>query len=237
MLSVTPNDCVVTNPRVCVAIADFLNEHGLSDIALAEGSTCGVTNTAGTIEGFKNNGYADYEHKWRMVDLNNDEAGQWFRTYSPGLDFEAELGIAETVTEGFVISAAKFKTHDVLGLTLSLKNMMDSICKVRNASTGKTIANGGKTKTYMHGFGEKGPSKLPREITITSSKVALAANILRLVKRVKPGLTVIDGLVAMEGNGPLNGSKKELNIENFDLLCFLMVCLVSCWIMRRRVLD
>jgi len=212
VLSVNLNDCVVTNSRVCAAIADFLKEKGFHHIILAEGSTHGRGGIVDTIEGFKNHDYATFGSKWRMIDLNKDDVGEWFNVYSPGLNLKVELGIAKTVLSNSVISVPKFKTHDVLGLTLSLKNMMGSLCMARNAETGEIIVRGNKAKVYMHGFGINQPAHLPKEINIGPSKLALAANILRLITRVKPSLAVIDGTVAMEGDGPVRGSRKKLDL-------------------------
>ncbi len=212
VLTVDDHGSAVTSPDVCVATADFLTSHGVNEIILAEGTTNAKVKPIDTFKAFKNHGYKDYEAKWKMIDLNYDEPGTWFKIYSPGLDYEVELGIAETVVRNRTISVAKLKTHDVLGITLCLKNMMGSICAARNAETGEVITTGPKSKAYMHGYGLKSPGKLTVEQNTGPSKIALAVNLVRLAKQIKPDLSVIDGIDAMEGDGPLLGTRKELGL-------------------------
>lgn len=213
VLSEHKDGCVVTDPRICEATVDFLRAQGVEDFILAEGTTNSkVKGKADTMVAFEKHGFSRLGKKWSMLDLNFDEPADWFETYSPGLNYRVELGIAKTVASDYTVSAAKFKTHDVLGLTLSLKNMMGSICAARNADTGQVIARGPITKTYMHGFGERHPQVLTMEQNIGPSKLALAVNLVRMAKRTKPSLAIIDGVTAMEGDGPIYGSRKELGV-------------------------
>jgi len=213
VLSEHKDGCVVTDPRVCEATAQFLRAQGVEDLILAEGTTDSkVRGKADTMVAFEKHGFSRLGKKWTMLDLNFDEPSDWFEIYSPGLNYRVELGMARTVTSNYTISAAKFKTHDVLGLTLSLKNMMGSICAARNAYDGRVIARGPISKTYMHGFGERQPSDLTMEENIGPSKLTLAVNLVRMAKRTKPSLAIIDGVTAMEGDGPICGSRKELGV-------------------------
>ena len=213
VLSEHRDGCVVTDPRICEATVDFLRAQGVEDFILAEGTTNSkVRGKADTIVAFENHGFSRLRKKWSMLDLNFDEPADWFEIHSPGLNYRVQLGMAKTVASNYTISAAKFKTHDVLGLTLSLKNMMGSICAARNADTEQVIARGPITKAYMHGFGDRDPDHLTTEQNTGPSKLALAVNLVRMAKRAKPSLAIIDGVTAMEGDGPINGSKKELGI-------------------------
>jgi len=213
VLSEHRDGCVVTDPRVCEATVDFLAAQGVKDFILAEGTTNSkVRGNANTIVAFENHGFSKLGHKWTMLDLNFDEASEWFEVHSPGLNYRAEIGLAKTVTSNYTVSAAKFKTHDVLGLTLSLKNMMGGICAARNADTGQVIIRGPISKAYVHGFGDKQPPHLTMEQNIGPSKLALAVNLVRMARRIKPSLAIIDGVTAMEGDGPLHGFRKELGV-------------------------
>jgi uncharacterized protein (DUF362 family) len=64
----------------------------------------------------------------------------------------------------------------------------------------------GDVKGYMHGFGNKKPHALAKAQNTGPSKVALAANIIRLVSCRSPDLAVIDGSTVMEGLGPRRGN-------------------------------
>jgi uncharacterized protein (DUF362 family) len=213
VLSEHKDGCVVTDPRICEATVDFLRAEGVEDFILAEGTTDSkVKGKADTMVAFERHGFSRLGEKWTMLDLNFDEPAEWFEIYSPGLNYRVELSIAKTVASNYTTSAAKFKTHDVLGLTLSLKNMMGSICAARDPDTGQVIARGPISKTYMHGFGERQPQDLTMEQNIGPSKLALAVNLIRMAKRTKPSLAIIDGVTAMEGDGPIYGSRKELGV-------------------------
>ncbi len=117
---------------------------------------------------------------------------------------QVELGVSELATGSYVVSVAKFKTHDVLGLTLSMKNMMGTLMAARIIGSHEPFMKG-DVKGWMHGLGNKKPHQLTRDQNIGTSKVALAANIVRLARCRMPDLAVIDGSTVMEGHGPRRG--------------------------------
>jgi len=205
----------VTNPAVCAAAADFLKQIGFKRIILAEGTTSSSDLKPDTITGMKNNGFFEYEDKWEPVDLNKCETGAWFEIYSPGLpgnEFNIELGIADIMLKYPIISIAKFKTHDVLGLTLSVKNLMGAITEARYKSSGKVINELFRLKCFMHGYERKHPFQLGRQLNTTTSKTALAININRLAKVIFPIFSILDAAPAMCGSGPLSGSCMDCNL-------------------------
>ncbi len=204
----------VTNPQVCAAVADFIsaNKH-ISNIQIGEGTTGGENPDA--FKSMENNGYLPYQDRWIPINLANDPPEKWFPIYNPGYPHPLELGIAKTVTDcPYIISIPKFKTHDVLGLTLSLKNLMGTLTAVRDAQTKQIIAQKTtNTCAYMHGFGNKKPDKMSDKENTGPSKVSLAINLIRLARTVHPSLAVIDGIEAMEGDGPAShGTKKNLGL-------------------------
>lgn len=215
LLTVSKNPLVVTHPAVCAAIADFLREaKNLDDIKLGDGTTHGKNPSA--FGSMQNNGYLDYLDRWEPLDLAKDIPQKWFPIISPGYHHEMKLslGIAKTVFDcPYIISIPKFKTHDVLGLTLALKNFMGTLTTVRDDITDKIIARETTNAcSYMHGFGDKKPDKLTDAENTGPSKVALAVNLNRLARTVQPSLAVIDGIEAMEGDGPVHGTCKKLGL-------------------------
>ncbi|MHA1263595.1 MAG: DUF362 domain-containing protein [Candidatus Helarchaeota archaeon] len=204
----------ITDPAVCAAVADFFKKFfNVSEITLGEGTTSGYP--PDTYRSLENNGYSIYEDRWKIADLTNDPPGSWVPLYCPGLSDNLEIGISKTVIDSpFLISIPKFKTHDVLGLTLSLKNLMGTLTAVRNCDTKQNITEGTPDVcAYMHGYGDKKPDRLTTEENIGPSKVALATNLLRLTATIQPSLAVIDGIKAMEGDGPASrGTKKSLGL-------------------------
>jgi len=204
---------IVTAPEVCAAVADFLTEtKKIRKIILAEGTTIG--NPPDSYGAMKNNRYEPFQDRWTPLNLSSDAPSKWFPIYSAGYAGNWELGIARTISNcPFLISIPKFKTHDVLGLTLSLKNLMGSLVAVRDADTQQIIARETtNTTSYMHGFGPKKPDALSDALNTGPSKVALAINLIRLARTIQPQLAIIDGITAMEGDGPTKGTKKDLNL-------------------------
>lgn len=116
----------------------------------------------------------------RFVDLNFDAV----RRISPRGGFTSfrELWLPETVLSAdVIISMPKIKTHHWAGVTLSLKNLFG--CVPGNVY--------GWPKNVLHWEG------------IDNSIVELAATI-------PVHYVIADGIVAMEGNGPLHGPSRHL---------------------------
>ncbi|NVM52450.1 MAG: DUF362 domain-containing protein [Candidatus Helarchaeota archaeon] len=213
LLTVKKIPLVVTNPRVCAAVADFLKEKkSAKTIKLGDGTTHGKN--PDTLRSMKNNGYIPYQNRWTPVSFINEPPGKWFPIYSLGYSGQLEIGIAKSIWEcPFIVSTPKFKTHDVLGLTLSLKNFMGTLTTVRDAETKQIIARETTNVCgYMHGFGDKKPDKLSDDENTGPSKLSLAINLNRLAKSIPPSLAVVDGIEAMEGDGPVHGTRKNLGL-------------------------
>jgi len=95
-----------------------------------------------------------------------------------------ELYLPRTVLEAdFVVSMPKLKTHHWAGVTLSLKNMFGIV-------PGSCY---GWPKNALHWAG-------------------LAQSILDINSTVRPDFAIVDGIVAMEGNGPIQGDAKPCGL-------------------------
>jgi len=225
LLHVDFDDCCNTRWEVCRVVADFAISQGSKGLVCAEGSTSGQRGD--TMKAFKICEYEKIDEISRFIDLNLDDPGKWMKISSPGLSYEVELALAKSVVGRNIASVAKFKTHDCLGLTLTLKNMMGAICQARRLDDNKVLAVGRKSKIYMHGWGQRNPDKLPLETNIGPSKAALAKNLVSLAYNVTPKLAIIDGIVAMEGDGPLDGERKELGLilaSTDPVACDVVAC-------------
>jgi uncharacterized protein (DUF362 family) len=86
----------------------------------------------------------------------------------------------------FVVSMPKLKTHHWAGVTLSLKNMFG------------TVPSGcyGWPKNVLHWAG-------------------IDRSILDINAAVRPDFAIVDGIVGMEGNGPIQGAPKRANVLIF----------------------
>jgi uncharacterized protein (DUF362 family) len=118
--------------------------------------------------------------KIRFVDLNRDEL---IRTplRASYMGMKA-LWLPRTVLEAdFLVSMPKIKAHHWSGVTLSMKNMFGVVPGARY----------GWPKNILHWKG-------------------IQESILDLCATVPVHFVIADGIVAMEGNGPLNGSPRAL---------------------------
>ncbi len=120
------------------------------------------------------------DEKIRFVDLNRDEL---IRTQlRAGYTGMKYLWLSRTVLEAnFIVSMPKIKTHHWSGVTLSMKNMFGVIPGSRY----------GWPKNILHWKG-------------------IQESILDICATAPVHFVIADGIVAMEGNGPLNGTPRPL---------------------------
>ena len=120
------------------------------------------------------------EEKIRFVDLNRDEL---IRTpLRASYTGMKHLWLPRTVLDcDFLVSMPKIKTHHWAGVTLSMKNMFGIVPGSRY----------GWPKNILHWEG-------------------IQESILDLCATVPIPFVIADGIVAMEGNGPLNGAARPL---------------------------
>jgi len=113
-------------------------------------------------------------------------------SYPDGLTVKKFL-LASPLTEvDKVISAAKMKTHTFMGVTGPTKNLFGCIV--------------GMQKAQFHLRMQRRPE--------------FAGMLLDLAGAVKPVLSIVDGIVGMEGNGPRNGHPVKAGILLAGTNCF-----------------
>lgn len=90
-----------------------------------------------------------------------------------------ELEIARQVLEAdVVINLPKLKTHQMMGLTCAVKNLFGAVVGMRKA---RLHLQAGTDKSFF------------------------ALMLLELAEQLRPALTIVDAVVAMEGDGPGSG--------------------------------
>jgi len=120
------------------------------------------------------------QYKVRFVDLNHDEPVKLLNLGR--LTGLPHLFIAQTVaTAEVLISMPKLKTHHWAGATLSLKNLFGTLPGICY----------GWPKNELHWRG-------------------IAESIIDIALTCTPHLALIDGIVGMEGDGPLNGTARPV---------------------------
>ncbi|OLE65429.1 MAG: hypothetical protein AUI36_08200 [Cyanobacteria bacterium 13_1_40CM_2_61_4] len=118
--------------------------------------------------------------KIQFVDLNRDELIK--TKLRASYSGLGHLWLPRTVlASDFIVSMPKVKTHHWTGVTLSMKNMFGIVPGSRY----------GWPKNVLHWAG-------------------IHESILDICATVRPHFVIADGIVGMEGDGPLNGSPKRL---------------------------
>jgi uncharacterized protein (DUF362 family) len=116
-----------------------------------------------------------------FVDLNRDELIK--TTLRTNYSGLGELWLPRTVlASDFIVSMPKVKTHHWAGVTLSMKNMFGVVPGSRY----------GWPKNVLHWAG-------------------IHESILDICATVRPHFVIADAIVAMGGDGPLNGTPRKLN--------------------------
>jgi len=112
----------------------------------------------------------------------------------------ARIGISKVALDADkIINLPKFKAHQQLGATFAIKNMYGCVC--------------GKEKAFWHMARGRSHDKFCKIV-------------VGIYKLLDPALTIIDGITAMEGMGPLNGTPKHLGaiIAGVDPVACERVC-------------
>ena len=117
-----------------------------------------------------------------FVDLNTDDVSQ-VSTRTHASKLKS-LRLPKTVLGAeFVVSMPKMKTHHWVGVTLALKNMFGIV-------PGNCY---GWPKNVLHWAG-------------------ISKSILDINSTVRPDFAIVDGIVGMEGNGPIQGRPKASGV-------------------------
>ena len=191
-----PNNVIIDRP-LCASHADnlegileFLKSIGKTNVAIAESPANGSA-----LDGFANYGYNKFAGKYGVKLINLDSEDFTVLSCIDEKDFRphaCRMSKLMLDSNNFIISAAKLKTHDLVGITLSLKNIVvGAPIKDPGAGLRPGPAGGGRSDTPLtHGGGSHG----------------INYNLFALSPRLHPHLAVIDGYEGMEGTGPVNGT-------------------------------
>jgi len=117
-----------------------------------------------------------------FVDLNTDEVSK-VPTRTHASKLKNLCLPKSVLGADFVVSMPKMKTHHWVGVTLSLKNMFGIV-------PGNCY---GWPKNALHWAG-------------------ISRSVLDINSTVRPDFAIVDGIVAMEGNGPIQGSAKAAGL-------------------------
>ena len=186
---ITSRQLAATHVDAVRGILDFLRPHYKNQIIVGESTI----SRQGTFDGFKNYGYLALEKEYnvKLIDLNHQP---WQYRYVFGKGHRpTPIRIISTFLDPdlYIISAAKMKTHDRVVTTLSLKN----------------ILLGAPLNDY-----KTNDKRLTHAAYNFSREALLHYNMFHLAQEIYPDLGVIDGFVAMEGNGPASGTPVDARL-------------------------
>jgi uncharacterized protein (DUF362 family) len=122
------------------------------------------------------------EARITFVDLNHDDVKS-VALRSHLTGLSEILLPASVLAADLVVSLPKLKTHHWAGMTGGMKNLFGTV-------PGSVY---GWPKNFLHVHG-------------------IPESIVDLTSTIRPGLTVVDGVVAMEGDGPIMGSPRTLGL-------------------------
>ncbi|MGC8981539.1 MAG: DUF362 domain-containing protein [Minisyncoccia bacterium] len=174
-----------TSKNAVMGLLEFLRENNLLEdrkIIIAEGAALGETN-----DGFKNFGYYDLKKDFdiEFLDLNKTNSYK-IDIYDKNLNLIkincAKIMIKDLNPNIFYISICPPKTHDTVIVTLSIKNII--VGSLQND----------KEKIHQN----------IKSINLTLAKI--------YKEYIRPDLSIIDGFIGMEGDGPVDGDPVEMKI-------------------------
>lgn len=185
--SAIPLSC--THVDAVRGILDFLPCLSPGSVIVAE--TCNDSEHFGS---FRRLGYMSLPDEYSVSLIDLQEEDDWVEMPLLNKDCqEVKVKVSRALMDcGCRISAASAKTHDTVIITAGWKNMMGAIAL--------------DDKVKMHGCNSH------RERVLTSEVEILPQNLIRLAKFIPPHISVIDGFIGMEGDGPVRGNEKYLGI-------------------------
>jgi uncharacterized protein (DUF362 family) len=180
-----------TDPNQVCGIMDFLGEFYDRKVILSEGTS--VTDTSSHL-GYENFGYTPLmrEYDTEFIDHNDLDTQVRFVKDNRGHPFPINIvDLYLHPDKYYYISATRFKPSGGVVITLSLKNIVMG-SPINHYKWKK--AQGRNEKSFVHQGGNRGQSW----------------NIFMMAASgIQPHLAVLDGVVTMEGDGPLDGTPVE----------------------------
>lgn len=177
LMGIAHQPSVCTNPFLVKEVVKYLLNNGAKKVTIVDGTFW--TNDPSTTRIYHNAKYPEILGNLNIdfIDLNTDK--KTFVDISKGKAIKS-AGIAKTIVDAeYIINMPVMKTHNITGVSVSLKNMKGVIVK---------------------------------EEKLKSHYTNLHQALVDLNTVVKPNLTIVDGTYAMEGNGPIGGTPKKMDL-------------------------
>lgn len=192
-----------TNPEIVRTLARMMLDAG-KEVSIGEGSAAASGFNVKNAQTYRTHnpeilipmqqhvfdtlGYTDIANEL-SIELINLHTGEMVEVEVPDAFVFDTLQLHHTLTEiDLLVSVPRMKTHVFAGVTLGMKNLIGLYC-------GEVY---GTVRWLVHDLGSE----------VEQSGTAVC--IVDMVRANKVGLTVVDGIRAMEGNGPTLGAGSNL---------------------------
>ncbi|MBD3194837.1 MAG: DUF362 domain-containing protein [Candidatus Lokiarchaeota archaeon] len=188
LMSKEPEGAVVTHPEIVRTVIQWVKQFEPKKIIIAESS--GTTNRGATERAFIGSGIKSVAEDEEVEWIPFDQTNRKIYQVKDPLILD-KIASSQLIEEvDIIINIPKLKTHSQCILTCSIKNMFG------------TLILGNKPKTH---------AKFPKYEDFS----AALADIYSISK---PQLTVVDGYLCQEGNGPTRGDvvKMDLILTGYD---------------------
>lgn len=169
----SPEKAIITHPVLLKALTKLLLDYGAK---VEWGDSPGFGNIHKVLQ---KAGLNDFVHhtKIKISDFSKTK-----KTRTEGIifkEFEIPLAILEA---DLVVNVPKLKTHQMMYLTMAVKNLYGCI----------------------YGF-----KKIQYHLTAGKDYKAFATLLVDIYEAIKPKLNILDAIIGMEGNGPSSGNPRK----------------------------
>ena len=179
-----PEFAATTHPAVVAATVRILKKMGARTITVAESS--GGPYTEPVIRShYKNCGISEVAQA-EGIELNT-KTGHGVMTYPEGLKCKSFNIIDPIIECDVIVNICKLKTHSLTKLSCGVKNLFGCVPGIE--------------KFEMH-------ARFPEQ----KDFVEMICDLCSMLCKEKEMITVCDGVVGMEGNGPTGGTPKEYGV-------------------------
>lgn len=172
------------------AVLEYLGKYKrrISRITIGEGPAGSPAQ-----EGFTNYGYLKLAEEYQVdfKDLNQDSHTRAYVYQIEGEEIQVRIA-KSSIEYDYTISLTLPKTHETVLFSGGTKNYI----------MGSVIRDQIDDKIKVHGF----PDRREWDHYYPEAVKLMHQNLVRLARQLMPDLNVIDGFVAMEGNGPVHGT-------------------------------
>jgi uncharacterized protein (DUF362 family) len=182
----TPSSGIVTHPEVVLGVIQWAKDEGAGEITIGDSCIYGVD----FAEAISASGILEVVKREGVKAVHLDQAKPVKLTVPDPYILESFQVSSIALEADVIISVPVIKSHMHTGATLSLKNMKGVLFQ--------------KEKMRMHHLAEK------RKFHNWSSWKTLDRAIADLTSAILPQIVLLDGIVVMEGMGPLIGDAKPL---------------------------